>query len=282
MAKNTKPEHAADAWQMTLPEEWTVRQMDEDGAEVEIPLREHPALRDYKTKDEAVKALVHAQRMLGKTPKGYIRIPGKDEAEEREAFYAALGRPESADGYEMPQVTVPDGYGVKPEFLQGFRETAHRLGLTPEQVAGLYAWFLPIATEAHHSLEAEAVQTRERELDALRSVHRGDTPRLLDNALRAAEAIGGRELLEALDKTRAGDRAAVINAFAKMAPLVLESGMRSAGSGWGEELSRDRLREMMRDPRYHDPLQRDPEFVKKVRKGFETLYPGDYIPGSRV
>ena len=111
---------------------------------------------------------------------------------------------------------------------------------------------------------------------------RGDTPRMLDTAMRAAEVIGGEALLNALDTTRAGDHAAVINAFAKIAPLVLESGLRGTGQGWGEELSREKLREMMQDPRYHDPLKRDPDYVKQVRKGFETLYPGDYAPGSRL
>ncbi|MEF2145037.1 MAG: hypothetical protein V3573_06290, partial [Desulfovibrionaceae bacterium] len=65
-------------------------------------------------------------------------------------------------------------------------------------------------------------------------------------------------------------------------PLVLESGLRGSARGWGEELSREKLLEMMRDPRYSDPLQRDADFVKKVREGFQTLYPGDYVPGSRL
>ena len=270
-------------WQMTLPEEWTVKQIGEDGVEVEIPLREHPALQSYKSKDEAVKALVHAQRMLGKTPEGYVRMPGKDESkEEIDGFYAALGRPEMADGYELPQMDLPEGYEIKEALLSGFKGKAHELGMTPAQVNGLFEWFLPIVLDAHHGLEADACKNRDCELESLRAVHRGDTPRMLDTAMRAAEVIGGEALLNALDTTRAGDHAAVINAFAKIAPLVLESGLRGTGQGWGEELSREKLREMMQDPRYHDPLKRDPEYVKQVRKGFETLYPGDYAPGSRL
>ncbi len=270
-------------WQKTLPEEWLVKQLDENGAEREIRLRDHPALQSYKTKDEAVKALVHAQRMLGKTPEGYVRIPDdKDDEEQRSAFYAALGRPEIADGYQLPEMELPEGYEVKQALIAGFKEAAHSLGLTPPQVEGLYQWFLPMVLDTHHSLEADACKHRDAELESLRSVHRADTPRMLDTALRAAEAIGGKELLHALDTTRAGDHAAVINAFAKIAPLVLESGLRGTGNGWGEELSREKLREMMKDPRYHDPSKRDPEYVKTVRKGFETLYPGDYVPGSRI
>lgn len=271
------------AWQKTLPEEWTVKQMGEDGTEKEVPLRDHPALKSYKTKDEAVKALVHAQRMLGKAPDGYVKVPAIEAGHEvLDAFYAALGRPDAADKYQLPEMELPEGYALNVEMLEGFRNTAHRLGLTPEQVSGLYQWFLPLVLDTRARLDAETELTREKELEALRAVHRGETPRMLDMALRAAEAIGGKELLAALDVTRAGDQSAVINAFARMAPLVLEGGMRGSGSGWGEELSREKLRAMMQDPRYHDPLKRDPEYVKKVRKGFETLYPGDYVPGSRL
>lgn len=276
-------EQLLEPWQATLPAEWTVKQLTEDGQEQEIPLRDHPALKSYKTKDEAVKALVHAQKMLGKTPEGYVRIPGKDDEQDQlEAFYAALGRPENAEGYDMPAIDLPEGYEMEEAMIEGFKSAAFELGLTPAQVAGLYQWFVPLVLDTHNNLQADADQHRETELESLRSIHRSETPRMLDSALRAAEVIGGKELLHALDSTRAGDHAAVINAFAKIAPLVLESGMRSSGSGWGEELSREKLREMMQDPRYHDPIKRDPEYVKKVRKGFETLYPGDYVPGSRL
>ncbi|WP_338668901.1 hypothetical protein [Pseudodesulfovibrio methanolicus] len=270
-------------WRMTLPEEWTVRHMGEDGTETEIPLRDHPALAKYATKDEAVKALVHAQRMLGKTPEGFVRVPGDQDApEDLAAFYAALGRPDKADGYELPDMELPEGFALREDLVGGLREKAFELGLTPKQVAGLYQWFLPQVLDTHHAMQAEAGKLRESELESLRSVHRGDTPSLLDSALRAAEAVGGEELLAALDDTGAGNRAAVIGAFARIAPLVLESGLRGSARGWGEDLTIERLREMMQDPRYKDPTKREDSFVKKVNQGFELLYPGDYVPGSRI
>ncbi|NDV19915.1 hypothetical protein GO013_10825 [Pseudodesulfovibrio sp. JC047] len=270
-------------WQKTLPEEWTVRQADENGVETEMPLRDHPVLAKYGSKDEAVKALVHAQRMIGKNPEGYVRLPGEaDGPEELAAFYAALGRPEAADGYELPEVEVPEGFEVRQDLIEGLRQKAYELGLTPKQVSGLYEWFMPQVMDAHYGLENEAQTLRDSELESLRSIHRGDTPTMLDNALRAAEVIGGDDLLAALDATGAGNRAAVVNAFAKMAPLVLEGGLRGSGKGWGEDLSIERLREMMKDPRFNDPSKKDPSFVKKVNEGFELLYPGEYIPGSRL
>lgn len=277
------PTKTTQKWQKTLPEEWTITVTGEDGEPREIPLRDHPALADYASKDEAVKALVHAQRMLGKTPEGYVRLPTADTpAEQADAFYAALGRPEKPEAYVLPEFDLPEGYEVQEALIREFTATAHQLGLTAAQVSGLYEWFLPVVLAAHDDLHREACRSRDCELENLRSLHRTDTPRVLDSAMRAAEAIGGPELLDALDATGAGDRAAVISAFARMAPLVLEGGLRGEAEGWGEELSREKLRQMMQDPRYHDPNKRDPEYVKKVRKGFETLYPGDYVPGSRL
>ena len=270
-------------WQRTLPEEWTVKQLAEDGTETVIPLRDHPALQDYPTKDEAVKALVHAQRLLGKTPEGYVRRPGPEaDPEELGAFHAAMGRPEAPDGYGLPEIDLPDGFELQEQMIEGFKGKAFELGLSADQALGLLEWFLPVVLDTHHGLEAEKKQLKDSELESLRTVHRGETPRLLDNALRAAEAIGGEDLVDALDRTGAGDRAAVISAFAKIAPLVLESGLRGSSHGWGEELSREKLREMMRDPRYSDPYHRDDEYIKKVRQGFERLYPGEYVPGSRL
>ncbi|MDD3313750.1 hypothetical protein, partial [Pseudodesulfovibrio sp.] len=279
-----KMEQAAEEdWRRTMPEEWTVAQAGPDGTTVEIPLRDHPSLKAYKTKDEAVKALVHAQRLLGKAPEGYVRVPGEDaDPDELAAFYGALGRPEEAGGYALPEIDLPEGFEVQEKLVSGFRDRAFELGLTPAQVSGLYQWFLPLVLDAHHELEAGDRRLRESELESLRSVHRGDTPTMLDSALRAAEAIGGQELIQALNETGAGNRATVISAFARIAPLVLESGLRGSARGWGEELSKEKLLEMMRDPRYSDPLKRDNAYVKKVRDGFKTLYPGDYIPGSRI
>jgi hypothetical protein len=284
MTKKTKKiENMEENWLATLPEDMTVAQVGEDGKTVEIPLRDHPSLRDYKSKDEAVKALVHAQKLLGKTPEGYVQVPGADaDPDQVNAFHAAMGRPDVPEGYELPEIDLPDGFELQEAMIEGFRAKAHELGLTPGQVSGLFEWFLPVVLDSHHALEAEARRLKDTELESLRSVHRGDTPIMLDNALRAAEAVGGTELLEALNATGAGNRAAVISAFAKIAPLVLESGLRGSARGWGEELSKEKLMEMMRDPRYADPAQRDDGFVNKVREGFKILYPGEYIPGSRT
>ncbi|MBN2140382.1 MAG: hypothetical protein JW718_05185 [Desulfovibrionaceae bacterium] len=271
-------------WRADLPKDWTVVHRDESGQEVEIPLREHPALAKYGSKDEAVKALVHAQRLLGKRPEGWVEVPGEDAgAEQREAFFAAIGRPESAEGYEFPDLDeLPEGFELNEELRGMFRDKAFELGLTPGQVRGLYEWFVPLNLAAAAEMDERGRRRRSEELEALRSVHRGETGRVLDDARQAALALGGEDLLGALEDTGAGDRREVINALARVAPLVLEGRIRGVGQGQGRGLSLAKLREMMRDPRYCDQTRRDPEFVDQVVKGFEALFPGQYRREARV
>lgn len=269
-------------WWMDLPEDWRAPLRGEDGVEHEVPLREHPALRKYASKDEAVKALVHAQRMLGRRPEGYVRVPGENAApEERMAFRSALGLPEAPEGYALPEMELPEGFEVREDLRQGFLGKAFELGLTPAQVAGLYQWFLPLNVEAAQELGRESERVRGRELESLRSLHRGETRSVLEAARQAALALGGEDLLRSLEETGAADRAVVVNALSRLAPVMLEGRFRFRDAGGGG-LTLAKLKEMMRDPRYHDPMQRDPEFVEQVSRGFETLFPGRYEPGSRV
>lgn len=248
-----------------------------------FPLRQHPVLAKYSSKDDAIKALVHAQRLIGKRPEGYIEPPAPGASQEdRDAFFAALGRPDHADGYELPDLELPDAFELDEDLRTAFRHKAHELGLNLEQVRGLYEWFLPLNVQAFQDMQDEARRTRDREIDSLRSVHRGEMPNVIEAASQAALALGGEELVQALNETGAGDRAPVINAFARMAPNLLEGSLKGRAGSAPMALTEQKLEEMMRDPRYSDPLQRDPAFVRQIQEGFARLYPGTYEPGSKL
>ncbi len=177
---------------------------------------------------------------------------------------------------------LPEGFAISEEIRARFLDKAYELGLTPGQVAGLYQWFLPLNMAASAEIEDRVRVLRQDELEILRGLHRAETGRVLDKARQAVLALGGEELLAVLDETGAGDRATVVNAFAQVAPLLLEGKLRGRVPVGAEPLTEARLREMMRDPRYHDPTRRDPDFVRRVTEGFERLNPGQYEPGARV
>jgi hypothetical protein len=276
-------------WRASLPEDWTAPGRDASGNEAQIPLRTHPALAKYASKDEAIKALVHAQRLLGK--KGE---PGPAPAEGSllaQGLPQGLGPedhvyPASPADYQLPDLELPEDFSIDEALRAAFLEKAHELGLTDAQVAGLYAWFMPRNVQAlqdhHESSKAERLQAREREMAALRQVHGGAAQGVLEAARRAVLALGGKELMERLEASGAADDASVVQAFARVAPLVSESALRGRDAAPAQGLNPQRLREMMRDPRYFDPSRRDADFVRQVREGFETLYPGEKQLGRTV
>ncbi len=61
----------------------------------------------------------------------------------------------------------------------------------------------------------------------------------------------------------------------KVVEFMMESLKENPVSGTGQPvavLTDDKLKEMMQDPRYYSPNQRDPAFVKMVDEGFKKMY----------
>jgi hypothetical protein len=97
-------------------------------------LQSDKTLEGYKGKPvaELAKALVGAQRLIG-TDKIALPKPDAPQAE-RDAFFNKLGRPEKADGYEIPK-NLPEGVKFDPALLKTAFEFAHKHGITKAQAA---------------------------------------------------------------------------------------------------------------------------------------------------
>lgn len=100
-------------------------------------LRLDPTVQKYRTPDEAAKALVSQQEMLGRAlflPKAE---PGTEEyLSGMQKVYERLGRPETADKYEFK---APEGKTLEPEIQKRFGAAFHKAGLSQEQAAEVVA-----------------------------------------------------------------------------------------------------------------------------------------------
>lgn len=132
-------------------------------------MRGDPSLKNIADVPGLAKSFINAQGMVGADK---VVIP-KDGAsdEEMTAFYTKLGRPESAEKYEIKNPdNMPEDFPLSEDLVKGFRGASHKLGLTPAQVSGMYNWFLEdeiktFSDAKRENEEAVASATKQLRLD---------------------------------------------------------------------------------------------------------------------
>jgi hypothetical protein len=143
---------AAEDWRAGLPEE----------------LRESPSLAKFKDPVALAKGYVHLEKLVGsdKVPKPV----SDDDKEGWERWYAAAGRPEAPDKYEIEVPDPPKGVDVPydKEEEAFWRKLAHENGLSQKQFANL--WKVGVKTRLDQAVawQTERQQAREKATEALK------------------------------------------------------------------------------------------------------------------
>ncbi len=178
-------------------------------------LRADPTLSSINDIEAAAKTLVHQQKMMGN------RIPLPKTDEERQELYTKLGRPETADGYEL---TKPDGYDqfYPDETMNSFKETGHQLGLTPEQMQGLVDWQKTAIDYQQEQEQMAGDQTGAETEEALRKEFGSAYDKQLTAAQRALKVYGTPELQEKLANPRYGNDPDLIRLLANAGKDITE------------------------------------------------------------
>ena len=99
-------------------------------------LRSDDTIKRYKTPDEFGKAFKEQRDMVGR--KGII-LPNENDPNDMDRYLNQLGRPETSDKYENPNIEVEEEYKqfYSEDRLNGFKEIAHKYGLTQKQFEGI-------------------------------------------------------------------------------------------------------------------------------------------------
>jgi len=197
--------------------------------------------------EEQARAYDAAQRkLMSKTEDLRKEVRTELEAE----FAKMVGAPEDASQY-----TLPDGLAANEDHLNAFREKSKELGLSPHQFAGIASLYNEIAGQGHVDIDAETQKlgpNAQKRIDSLSAWGAKHIPEQYHAAAeRAMQTAEGFEMFEH-----------IMNTMMKSGMLPDEEG----GSEGGEGYSTDGLRKLQRDPRYADPKQREPDFVKKVEE----------------
>ncbi|WP_342753742.1 hypothetical protein AAGQ96_12815 [Pantoea sp. MBD-2R] len=151
-------------------------------------------------------------------PEPFLKeLPKDGDNEAWSALYAKLGRPESADGYELP---VPEGQDGA--FAKQTSSWMHELGLNKQQAQGLAEKW-----NAHQALQAEAQQaavTKQAETD-LTTIKQEWGAQFDENKAVMAKAVNTfapPEFIEMLDKSGLINSPVIAKMFLKIGAAINE------------------------------------------------------------
>tara|TARA_X000001388_G_C2222565_1_gene119827 strand:- start:486 stop:1322 length:837 start_codon:yes stop_codon:yes gene_type:complete len=177
-------------------------------------LKNDPTLKNFKDVESLAKTVVHQQKQMGN------RIPIPKTPEEQMEVYNKLGRPESADKYE---VAVPETHVeyIGEDQINQFKNVAHNIGLNNEQVKQLIDFQVKnIDAQAQRYQTDIAVQKQNTE-ELLKKEWGHEYDIQVRNARRALQVYGDSEITELMNG-EAGNIPAVVKMFARLGKEVTE------------------------------------------------------------
>lgn len=180
------PPAEAPAWLAGIDESALIREGDKD-----VPLRSHPSLASFKDVTSVAKSFVETKRMVGTKLDGMVKVPGETATpEERSAWNAATGVPESPDKYGIEWPTLPEGSAWNPQQQAEGLKVLHDLGISAKQAPGLVALYTQMELQRQDA-ETQAAAAKRGEAEAALAKAWGpkDSPLYKRNVAVAREAL---------------------------------------------------------------------------------------------
>ena len=183
--------------------------------ELESDLLQDPVLKNVNDIPTLVKNYVHAQRTIGK--KGTI-LPDENASEETwNELYNQLGRPESADKYDLGELG-----SLQEDFVKEFAEQAHKAGLTAKQAKQIMGYY----NEAAGKESEQEIQQRQADVDNAIGELKQEWGEAFDTQIHKAQValkqFGGEEMMTYLNETGLGNDVRLIKLFAKVGESLRE------------------------------------------------------------
>jgi len=183
-------------------------------------LRDNQSLATIPDVGALAKSYVNAQSMIGADK---IAIPGNWATDEDWAeVYNKLGRPESADQYDLKVNGLPEGEEADADLMKWYADTVHDVGLTPTQAQKLFDKYneMSVGRMGVNEVDVQAqVQAAEKEL-------RSEYGKAFDSRLEAANKMldqfgaNGITELQLADGTQLGDNPHVVKSLIEIANFI--------------------------------------------------------------
>lgn len=150
MAEDTPPTPAdASDWRDSLPDD----------------LKGADSLKDIPDVGTLAKNYVNTKALVGANT---VKLPSRTaEPAEWDKFYNSIGRPESADKYELPTENLPEGFAASEDEQKAFMDFAHKSGMSNLQAANAYRNYAEWRMQATGQMGEKAQQIDGQNLAAV-------------------------------------------------------------------------------------------------------------------
>lgn len=204
---------------------------------------------------EAAKFYEKADQLLRAESKSIV-IPDETATEQqRAAFFAKLGRPETADKYSLAKPEgLPETIPYSVEAEKAFRAVAHQEGLSDKQAKKIYDWYYDLAKTGYAQQEAAQKAANEKAVNALKDQWKGDEFKVnTELAARAFKKFAGdnpevKDFIEQkqVDGIALGNHPVLLKLFHGIAKAIgddtISAGERGGQGGKGEMSDEERAK----------------------------------------
>ena len=222
------------SWRESLPEQ----------------LKGEKCFENIKDVSDLASQFLNAQKLIGAKK---IEVPSfpipKDDSpkEEWDKFYAAVGRPESPDGYELYPATF-EGLTVDEQAMKEFKELFHGAGLSKKQFA--------VTVKKYAEYERARVagfveQQRQEQVQGMQSLAKEWGPEFDANIALAndtVEALADPDLKSLLENNaQLANTPAIIKLFTKLGKAMSEDslkGISATGTGFNPGSKAEALQQL--------------------------------------
>jgi hypothetical protein len=202
------------SWQSTLPED----------------LRENATLKTIPDVATLAKMAVDQQHFIG-----LKRLESPQESWDDAkwgAHYNNLGRPETHDKYEVPEMNLPEGVELKEERVTKAKEAIHKLGLSGKQYQGVMSLYGNMLSEDVKSVSDTEATTASEATMKLREEWGDKYDRNSDLASAAMKKFGSPDFVEWLSTSGQGNNPEMVKIFAEIGTNLVEDTVGgTSGSG---------------------------------------------------
>ncbi len=233
-------------------------------------LKSTKSLHKFKDVEGVARGYANAESLIGRD-----KIPMPKTDEEWANTYSRLGRPETADAYELQAYDVsPDFKAQFDEDLAGFKAEAFRLGLSNKQADGVLALYMGRTEQANERYAGEIETATRKAEESLRSEYGQAYDAKLKIATRTLANFGSQGLTEAVNVSGLGRNPEFIKFLVKTGESNLEDlGIDKHGQSASTKADiRSKIMDLQSDPAYTDAThpQHDAA-VERVRMLFGQL-----------